>query len=271
MFRLVLALLLISSTADAGMIIRGSGGGATLPDSEATWNFDNGAITTDSSGNSNTLTNTNTVTNSTTLFVQGDASALKNATNQQLTRADADLSADFWGKSGSTGLDGTACAAFRPTSVAADETIIGKYHTGDNARSWRMIIDSTTTSVEFWIGNGTGDSGVSNISEDGNEHTTNIAVDHWYAACVALDSAGRDYTIRLYDCGTDNQPASCSHTGTDVTGNFASAMSIDSAVLSITCNGDGSVDYAGYLDAISVWNVELTTGEMDLWAATLGI
>ncbi|MDD4986569.1 MAG: hypothetical protein PHQ43_12480 [Dehalococcoidales bacterium] len=273
---LFLFLIFLATPAFAGFesviqYYNAAGGGEppTYPTPAADWKMDSGALTTDSSGNGNTLT-VEGAGSSTTIRIEGTGAGLFDATGEQAYRADGDLSAGFWGKSSGGSTVGTACSAFYSGSVAADGTIVGKYDTAGSGRSWRMIVDSATTSVEFWVGHSSGASGASNISEDSNEHATNIATSHWYAACIALDSSS-NYTIRLYDCGTNDTPSSCSHTGTDVTGNFANAMSLSSSKLAISNNSDEAVDFLGVIDRTTVWSEDLTTGEMDAWVAELGI
>lgn len=272
MLRIFLILLFFASVADAGMIMRGSGGGEppTYPPPAGDWKLENGALATDSSGNSNTLT-VEGVTNITTIRIEGTGAGLFDSTDDQLFRSDADLSAGFWGKSSGGSLTGTACSAFYPGSIADDGAIITKYGTVDPIRSWRMLVDSATTSVEFQVGTNSGGTAQGNIISNADPHLTDIAINHWYAACVSLATDGKTYRIRLYDCGTDDQPTGCSHTGTDITGAVPAAMSLTESELNISNNSDDYVDFLGVIDRTTVWNEELTTGEMDAWAAELGI
>jgi len=279
---LFLFLIFLATPAFAGFesviqYYNAAGGGepVSYPDPDADWKMDSGALTTDSSGNGNTLTDAISGTDlDTSVYVEGTAAALFDATDDKLVIADASLSAGFWGKSDGGSLSGTICSAFNSASVETDGVIIAKYHAGNNLRTYRIIVDSATTSVEFWIGVlfETNNVGISNITQGSQqEHATDIAINHWYATCVSLDSDGTDYRIRLYDCGTDNNPESCSHTGTDATGTFALPMQILGAELNIGNNSDESTDFFGRIDRTTVWSSELSTGEMDAWAAELGI
>jgi hypothetical protein len=274
---LFLFLIFLATPAFAGFesviqYYNAAGGGAppTYPPPAGDWKLENGALAVDASGNSNTLT-VEAVTNITTIRIEGTGAGLFDTTDEQLFRSDADLSVGFWGKSSGGSLTGTACSAFYPGSVADDGPIIAKYGTVDPERSWRMLVDSATTSVEFQIGTNSGGTAQGNIISNADPHLTDIATNHWYAACVSLATDGKTYRIRLYDCGTDDQPTGCSHTGTDITGAVPAAMSLTESELAISNNSDEYVDFLGVIDRTTVWNEELTTGEMDAWAAELGI
>jgi len=100
----------------------------------ALYNFENGALVTDSK-NSNTLTNNNSVAADTVNFKEGAASAAFNrATNTFLDITDTNLQSDFPLKSGTSNNVFSILGWFRTLDVTR-QGIINKYETIGNRRS----------------------------------------------------------------------------------------------------------------------------------------
>jgi len=196
---------------------------------KAVWNFDSGALITDSKG-TNTLTNSNVVED-TSDYKQGGCSASFPTGSQLFTIADADLDSGFPLKSGDTNKKFTMCFWFKHTDNDAFY-IYSKYDTGKfSVRVGGLT--STSNYIFFQIGYNFGNSGETVQLFNGNINN-NI----WYHVGLTLDDSTKAWTARLWDdSGEDLYTDS---------GTFVNNINVENSLLQIgrysTFGVDGNMD-----------------------------
>jgi len=226
------------------------------PACRAWWRMESGAITTDSSGEDNTLTNNNSTPSSATCK-EGSASANFDGIDQSLSIADASLSTDFPLKSGDATKDISLCFWIRfdalpETSQEAD--LWCKYDdTGDN-RSLAVAAYNSAGTTKFYgfFGYNNGE------SVDAVLFDAAISAETWYHVTVTHEGSTRDYRIRIWDDTAQEQLAA------DKTGSLTNELSVRSAGVSIGCRSDGeSFPLDGLIDDVLVFDDVLTVSEID--------
>lgn len=181
------------------------------------------------------------------------------AYKQGLYRTDANLSANFPGKSGE-GCVKTFSACFwiyydasgMPSAGDLDY-LLGKYEAVSGDRSWRIqLYNSTIKKIEWSIA----------YADTGEivYHGSDLSEQTWYLICGTYDNADKTYAIRIRN-------DSGGTVGTDATG----TMTLDGSKMVCGDNefyiNHGSVDSPNYranayFDEVSIWKKVLSSAEI---------
>lgn len=218
------------------------------------WRCEDGALGTDSSGKGNTLTESGTASSST--HQEGSYSCDFSGGSDELVRADADLTAGFPFKNGTTNKAATVCFWFRsdgfPSSGGYDG-LWGKYIGATNKRSFLIGIKGKTTTqvVVLTIAS---DPAVAGVEK---EHGSDLATGVWYHVGVTYDDSDRSYRIRIWDAGAG------AFLGVDATGTFAANMALSDAQLEVGNYGAAGLGMDGLMDDVVVFSRILSTDEID--------
>ena len=214
----------------------------------ALWNFESGALTTDSKG-SNTLTDNNTVGTETSDYKQGSACAdFVFANTEYFTITDANLDAAFPLKSTCTTKKITMCGWVK---VDIDTTCIlfGKRETA----TYCFEVDYLSATNKILLGLGY-DSGA---SRETVTHDTALVVGRWYHIAVTHDDSDKSYRIRIWD------DYNSTILGTDKTGNFTENIFLAEIPFSVGAGGDALIPVDGKIDELVVFDKVLSTDEID--------
>lgn len=236
----------------------GSGGGLI-----SMWEFDSGALTTDSVG-TNTLTNNASVAESTDKRSGTGSADLEASSSQYFSRTDANLSSGFPGKSGETNKSFTIGCWFKAESFGEFNTLLSKYNGAANDRSWHLSVrevssGSGTYSVQSQLGYNSGAS-----SYDSAKHASTLSAGTWYFAAMSYDASDNSWAIRVRD-------SQCRDVGTDATGTAtldANGLSITDADFKIGALGATIQFFDGLLDKAFVYNDALGEGEIEAICGT---
>lgn len=222
------------------------------PSCKALWRFENGALTTDSSGEGNTLTNNGTVAADTTTYKERAASADLSADTKFFTITDANLASGFPLKSGETNRDITVNFWYRPTEVGESDLIYAKGATSDGYRSF-VISKTTGDAIAVQKGHTSG------TIYKTYTHASAMTVNQWYFVSVSWDETANRMTIHIWD-DTANGVL-----GTDISDTSdTNEITISSSNVGIGVNSSGSGNFATCkTDEMSVFSTALTTTEMD--------
>jgi len=200
----------------------------TDPNCVALWNFEDGALVTDSKGG-NTLTNVNGVTADTVNFKQGAASAnIVLASNQKFTIADANLDSGFPAKSGETNRSFSLLGWVKPTILPNGYEFICKMDGPDSWRAWFY-----SSKLYFRIYDNAG--GFTTI----NSGFTLPAVDRWYHIATTFDGDNGPnfaYRISIWDDFTG------ALVGADVTGTMTRVLNCAAGGIEIGDGANGKQD-----------------------------
>jgi hypothetical protein len=227
-------------------------GGSCPSNLFAYYRFENGALTTDSEG-TNTLTDSGTVTANTSEYKEGAASAdFEASSTQYFYITDANLDSGFPFKSSGGAENITVCCWIKLESNGSLMTVISKYNSTSNTRSWKIDIGADNkTYLKTGYSSGT-------TLQTGDAHATTLSTETWYGVAVTLDSDD-NYRIRLYNNSAENL-------GTDITNTFSNAVSITTADLIIGAQGAGATPvyyFDGEIDKLCIYGAELTTDQID--------
>jgi len=223
------------------------------------YDFESGALTTDSEG-SNTLTNNNAATESTDSKVNSGSTDLESGSSQYYSVADASLSSGFPLKSDDSTKVFTWACWFKVESFSAGMGLISKYDGTANKRSAHLSvreIDSTSTyQVRVQLGYNSG--------ADGEEiaHASTLSANTWYFVALSYDNSDKSYAIRLRDANGNT-------VGSDVTGTAtldASKLYVSDAPFVIGALGAPTQYFDGLIDGVRIYNEVLTSGEVDTLA-----
>ncbi len=222
------------------------------PNCAGLWRMESGALTTDSSGNGNTLTaSASPPTADTANYREGAASGDFELDNSQyLTIADASLSAGFPLKSGDTNKKITVCCWIKPESLpyaGSYRYIVSKYGATTNKRSFALTLYGS--SVAVLVGYNAGSSFVSIAS------TATVAVGKWYHIGAVLDDGNQEVGIRIYDADAG--------TISFRWGNPGQAVAVADAAFRIGDRADGGFSFDGLIDEVAVFNRALSFDEID--------
>jgi len=218
------------------------------------YRMENGALTTDSIG-TNTLTNNN-VANDTTNYKEGSAAAIGSA-GDYMIRADADLSADFPFKSGSSNDKISICAWIRPTSFPASSTISAKFFDGAATKdTYDLIINASgTLQLRIWaVG-----------SSEQYSFGTNMSLNKWYHVGVTYDDSTKSYRMRVWDDDAGD------YLGIDRTGTGTKTANKHADATFSVCSMRIYNPFLGQVDEVVIFNDVLSTDEIDqIRAGTYG-
>ncbi len=230
---------------------------------KALYNFESGALTTDSKSTNTLTASANPPTADTTAgqFKQGVSSALfAAASTEYYTRTDTDLAAGFPLKSGDSTKIISVCGWVYLASLPGSGTVydfVCKYLTTGNLRSFRLFIDNATTpgTVTFGIGFGFA-SGVSN--ETHNHGSALSATTLYHVTAYYAGDTNKYYGIMVRD-------SSGSIVGSDVINAAATldanGLSVTTADFTIGARASGTNCYDGALDEWVVFNKVISASE----------
>ena len=259
-----------SGTAAVGRLIAGGASGGSSGsgndfsgdvNTQGLYNFDSGALTTDSSGNGNTLVQDGPMTSNLVDFKQGDGSVVGVASPRTAQHiADASLNADFPLKSGDTNkkISIAAWVNFDTTTIVGSRDMFFSKATfsgtPDASFECGLFNDSGTPRLYFAIGHNSGAS--QEIVFDTN---ITVVVGRWYHYAVTFQDSDKSYKLRLWD--------EFNTTVHETTGNTTNNIWINSQQW--TVNGDAFSPPVGgqgldiNIDEWVVFNDILTSDEID--------
>ena len=221
-------------------------------DCVALYNFESGALTTDSKG-SNTLTDNNTVGTDTVNYKQGSASAdFELSNDESFSRTDANLSSDFPFKSGGSEVIISIATWFVLESFGADAPLLNKYSTTGDNRGFCLRTESTDNHIRLIIGYNSGASFESIQITD----TDSIDINTWYHLGVTYSRSTRAWTARLWDDTAESVTSNNSGTGSQT-------VYINTIPVYIGCYGQEVNYFDGRMDELVVFNDILTSTEID--------
>lgn len=238
-------------------LVQGANDFSSDANCKALWNFESGALTTDSKGG-NTLTASTTPTEDTTNYKQGSCSAhFDEGQNDRFYRNDADLDAGYPYKNGDTNKKISLCLWFRLDAIGEARYVYYKATTSNYSMhvfipTWNKIQLKLSSNGTSWTNT--------------YEHATALSANVWYHLAITYEySEGNgNYRIRIWD---DNAGAIL---GSDLTGSDAIDAFVGTGPVNISFPS-ATYDFHGNMDEMVVFNDILTTGEIDqIRAGTYG-
>lgn len=238
----------------------GSGGGLI-----SMWEFDTGALTTDSVG-TNTLTNNASVAESTDKRSGTGSADFEASSSQYFSRTDANLSSGFPGKNGETNKSFTIGAWVKGESFVPIATggrgIIAKYDYANGDRQYHLSIreissGSGTYCFKGQLGYNSGAAG------EEKAHASEISTGTWYFVAMSYDTSDKSWAIRVRD-------AQCQDVGTDAGGTAtldANGLSITDGVFTIGSLGANHY-FDGLIDKTFAYNTPLSESEIEAICGT---
>jgi hypothetical protein len=193
MKRLTILLILLSSVCGAENYFVGN------PNVVAYWDFGHATDPYgDRTGNGNDLYRQGYVDVETTDKKEGDACGdWEIADGDDLYILDADLSADFPGKNGTTNNVFSVTGWFKLESVGAQAIVASKYGGGAGTRSWAIGVNSSNYFAYYWGYN----SGNSVYSYTESDHA--IQAGEWWFFKVVYDDPSNVCSSHVYDADGD--------------------------------------------------------------------
>lgn len=227
----------------------------------ALYNFESGALTTDSKG-TNTLTeyHSGTATQASSTHKQGSYSAdLENSYDNQFYRTDANLSAGFPLKSGTTNKVFSIVCWFRLESFVGTNYnyICSKNDIGANKRSFLLAVRNNTgqvNSINALFGRSSGTTNETIVLFQ------NLSVGRWYHLAFTYDDSTKIWYCRLWD-DTDKLYREKYGIASAAIEIYDAPFQIGGVQSSGTPTGDYSFD--GLIDQFAVFNDLLTIAEID--------
>lgn len=183
----------------------------TDPDVAAWWRFLPGALLVDSSGESNTLTNVNGVTECTALGENLGCANFDFVSSQYLSRAGADLSANYPFKQGSSNTKVSICFWIKRIASHAYDAI---YNHHDSTRGFALYYYGAK--LRAWVDAG--------ASYQYLTHGTKMSLGTLYFCVFTYDADTRAYRLHVYDCDAG------SILGSDLTGTSTVTLTTDYAI-----------------------------------------
>lgn len=222
---------------------------------QALYRCENGALTTDSSGNGNDLTNSGVAVD-TVNYHEGAASGDWELDDADIMyRADAYLSADFPLKAGTANYDFTITGWLRPESLSVSYV---RTPWSKNKTQWNNGHDIWITSDDFrlWL-QLTIQGRVANSSG-----SLTISTGQWYFFACSYDSSTGTIRAYLYDLSATSVIQDQSSTFDPSTYGYPSLAAAGNWNHGGT-NLTFTLPWDGNMDEITVWNRPLTTAEIE--------
>jgi len=183
------------------------------PNTFAVYNFESGALTTDSKGSNTWLPGTAPSADSVN-YKQGSASALfLLSSSQYYYITDGGLDSGYPLKSGDSQKTISVCSWVRLTTNTATNMLYSRYDSGATKRTFMVTPNSFSDNNKplMWIGHTNG-----TLAEKINWHGSNAAVTistgTWYHMSFAYRNSDKAYAIRVRD--TSGNVVGTDHTGT---------------------------------------------------------
>jgi hypothetical protein len=167
---------------------------------------------------------------------------------------DADLSANFPTKSGGRDVEMSLCFWMKPRSFAYEATVISKYLTTGQARSWRLNLAGPVQGyLRLALGIGSGN----NFKQyDFNGASQKLSKDRWYHVAFTYREKDRQIRVRVWDDAAGKLVFDSIDIAT-------SSIAITRAPVILGAAATLSEYYDGLLDEMVVFNGVLTTEEID--------
>ena len=220
----------------------------------ALYNFESGALTTDSKGG-NTLTDNNTCGVDGADYKQGDQSVdFDRAANEFLSIPNADLDAGFPFKSGDTTKTGTFLNWVKFESVAGNDaqSIFGMLE----ANKYSFALQKNGNDDLFHLYNGYN----GGASLEDAAHDTILVAGRWYFVAVTLNGVSKAYMVDVWD-----DTAGARH-GTKLSGSFSNVTNVEDSVFYIGNSVGGANSVDGKMDESVVFKTilggDVTTGSI---------
>lgn len=221
---------------------------------QTAWLLNNGLLTQDDSGNSNTITNSG-VSADTGDKKEGDASGLfVAASNDIMTIADASLSADFPLKNGDTTKEITVAFWFKINTMPNSGQYVLPYSKWDAPGAKRSFIfgvvgtGSSQGRMDILIGYNGGASTEIMPDTSGRVLAENI----WYHAVATFKDSTKAWTNQTWDDTNSNMLSS--------SGTSTNNINIEDAPVELSQSSSGGF-FDGLMDEVVVFNRILTEAE----------
>ena len=226
----------------------------------ARWNFESGALGTDSVGSNNLYVNPGIVAD-TNNKKEGTSSMYINNiethfNNYQANISDSALSSDFPLKSGTTNKAITVCSwvniesEINPDGSSNFGYIFSKGETSTYPHAVTFVIFNKGPSLQMDVGFNNG----ANFSYVTASST--LSINQWYFFCGSYDDSTKAYRLRLYD-------SSGTPIGSDKTGTFSQNIYLGTYPIVFGEAKDGFHQFDGRIDKMMVFDKALTASEMD--------
>lgn len=214
-------------------------------DCKALWNFETGALTTDSKG-TNTLTATGVPTADGTNYKQGSYS-VSLAAGQYYTITDANLATGFPLKSGDSTKTITVACWVRPTTVDTNQRRIwSKWKTSGSLKSLMLYHTSSSLYLQY----STNGSVATSVS-----FSKAMTANQWYHVTVVVDGVAATYWARIFDATAG--------TYTYASGTLSTGVNVSTAAWMIGYDEDltANQQFLGNIDEMVVFNTCLNSYE----------
>ncbi len=226
---------------------------ASDPDCVALWQFEDKALVDDAIG-SNTFENHGVGVETTDVKEGTGCANFRAVEDDWMTIVDNRLSADFPTRSGSKTADISVCFWMKPRSFPYGGTLISKYLSTTNSRSWRLYLGGLGNDGYLRLALGLG-AGNNSKGYDLNASEQQFPKGRWYHVAFTYKDADKSFRIRVWDDAADALVY-------DYVGK-AAGMAITDAPLILGGQPLLSEFYDGLLDEVVVFKDILTTEEID--------
>lgn len=222
----------------------------------ALYNFESGALTTDSKGG-NTLTDNNTVGVDTSDYQQGAACASFNSSNAEyFTISNGDLDAGHPFKQSTANLTFSMAFWVKPASTGVSQGLVGGNETSDFGT---CVFINTNNKISFQVRRAAS-TGIMTFT-----HDTALVANRWYHVGVSWDNSTKAYRIRIWD-GYNSQIL-----GTDKTGTGSYARSYTGNTFYIGSTYGTAYPLNGKIDEVVIFKDVKSAGNFDaIRAGTYG-
>jgi hypothetical protein len=226
---------------------------------KAVYNFDStGALTTDSSGNGNTLEHPNDPTAYTSDKKQGAASAsVVSAAASYFRLADASLSSGFPLKSGDTNKNFSYALWFKMAAeITSNHALLAKYGPSGQLRSFLLYLnDATNKKLDLLIGYNNG------YSQEIKNFFTGVISGRWYHLGVTYKDSTKTAFAKLVRRDAGDTTDDLTQTATQTYTLDSNGISPDEAYFAIGARYEGSSasHFGGLIDEVVI------RGGTDVW------
>ena len=223
----------------------------------ARWRFEPGALTTDSSGNSNTLTIPGGAADPTidsSWRVEGQASAkFVNASSQRAYIVEANQSAGFPGLSTDAVPVTTfsICGWFKTPTISVTSGILNKWSATAGNRCFQLWFGGATKKLTFCLRDTSG-----NESAVSGQHQTVLSDNSVYFFAVGFDETTDYLFVRLRDINANS-------IGTDVSAEARAAgwdgLNVSTVHFYVGTQNGSAVSMDGWLDDVRIYSGDYLT------------
>ncbi len=214
------------------------------PRAVALWQFESQALTKDSIG-SNRLNNLGVLAQTADVREGTGCADFRPGRRTWMSIDDSDLSAKFPTKSGGKEVDLSVCFWMKPRSFAYEGTLISKYLTTNQGRSWQLSLAGPVNGylrLDLGIGSG------NNFKRyDLNAVGQRLTKDRWYHVAFTYRDKDRQFRVRVWDAASDKLVY-------DYTEKANSALAVTAGAADPGASRTQREYYEGLLDEMVVFN-----------------